>query len=336
MAKVRLQDVAEVAGVSMKTVSNVVRNRPIVRPETRERVERVIKDLGYRPNLRGRSLATGRTGMIALAFPDLRVPYFAELAHVVSDVAAERGYRLLIEETGGTVEGERAIASAAEAGIVDGVLFQPARLSGTEIAMHRLDVPMVLLGEGPAPLSVDRVMADNVAGATLVTQHLAALGRRRIGFLGHEERERSSTSDIRLLGYQAGLEASGLALDMSLLISSESVSPLHAANALRAALDAGLQIDGLVCRDDQAAVGALRALADHGISVPDQVAVTGWDDIDMAAFTLPSLTSLRVDTRQLAARALDLLAERIGGFDGLGRHELVDFSLVVRESAPTS
>lgn len=334
MARVRLEDVARHAGVSMKTVSNVVHDFPHVSAKMRERVQASIDELGYRPNAMGRGLATGRTGLIALALADVTIPYFAELARMVSTHATKRGYRLLLEQTDSSLEEERAIVSASEAGLVDGVIFQPAAMSSLEIAKHRADVPIVLLGEGPAPLGVDHVMIDNVEAATTVTRHLAALGRRRIGFLGHEDGRPSQTSKIRIMGYQRGLELEDLPVDPSLLVASREVSAHAAAAALGAALDAGLRIDGLVCRDDLAAIGALRALAERGIDVPGDVAVTGWDDITMASFTHPTLTTIAADTTALTDTALDLLEERIAGYEGLGRHLIVPHHLVIRESAP--
>ncbi|MEJ3405233.1 LacI family DNA-binding transcriptional regulator [Rathayibacter sp. YIM 133350] len=336
MRGVRLQDVAELAGVSMKTVSNVVHDYPHVSVKMRERVQRAIDELGYRPNMMGRRLATGKTGLIALAFANVSIPYFAELARVVSAKAQELGYRVLLEETDATLEGERAVVASSEAGLVDGVLFQPSVMSSTEIARHRGDVPIVTLGEGAAPLSMDRVMIDNVAAATDAARHLIRLGRRRIAFAGHEAAGLSATSNQRIIGYQQALEQAGLRADPALLIASESISAAGALAAVGAAWDAGLRFDGLVCRDDLAAIGALRALQERGLNVPNDVAVTGWDNIHLTAVTFPSLSSIAPDLEALAERALALLLERIAGFDGLGRHELVGYELVLRESAPAA
>lgn len=334
MPRIRLQDVAKHAGVSMKTVSNVVHAHPHVSPGMRERVQLAIDELGYRPNAIGRRLATGRSGLLALALPDVRIPYFAELANAVSAAASSRGYRVLLEQTGGSLEEERAIVSSSEAGLVDGVILQPSAMSVLELAQHRDDVPVVLLGEGSAPVTMDHLMVDNIAAATAVTRHLAALGRRRIAFLGHEAGGPSATSRQRLIGYQQGLELSGLAADTALLLATRSVSVAAAADALAAALDSGLRIDAVVCRDDLAAIGALRALHERALAVPGDVAVTGWDDIAMSAFTSPSLTTVAADMESLAEGALDLLTERIDGYEGLGRHQRVGFELKVRESAP--
>lgn len=338
MAGVRLQDVAARAGVSVKTVSNVIRDHPYVSDGVRTRVQAAIVELGYRPNALGRQLATGRTGLLALAFADVRLPYFSELANLVAVTAASSGtgYRVLLEETTGTLDGERAVLNASEAGLVDGMLFQPAIMSSREIAEQHGDLPIVLLGEGAAPLTVDRVMIDNVAAATAATDHVARLGRRRIAFLGHETSQLTETSRQRIVGYQQGLEQAGLLPDPGLLIPTPQTGALSASIAVGAALDSGLRFDGLVCRDDLAAIGALRAFTERGITSPDDVAVVGWDNISFAATTFPSLTSIAPDTATLARIALDMLVERIEGYDGMGRHRLAPFDLVVRESAPST
>ncbi|SEI10961.1 MULTISPECIES: LacI family DNA-binding transcriptional regulator [unclassified Leifsonia] len=332
---VRLQDVAEHAGVSMKTVSNVVRNYAHVSPQMRERVQRAIDELGYRPNIMGRRLATGRTGLLALAFADVTLPYFAELARVVADEAERRGYRVLLEQTEGTIEGERAVVSAGESGLVDGMIFQPSVMNSAELAQSRTDIPLVVLGENAAPLTVDRIMIDNVEAARIATQHLLSQGRTRIAFAGHEASGPSRTSLLRIAGYQQALEDAGHTADPQLLIASSAVSAGSAVQAVGAAIDAGLRFDGLVCRDDLAAIGALRALQERDFRVPEDVAVTGWDNTPMTAVTYPSITSIAPDMRALATRAVDMLLDRVSGFDGMGRHELAPFSLVVRESAPT-
>ncbi|MCK9794141.1 LacI family transcriptional regulator [Isoptericola sp. 4D.3] len=334
MKRVTLQDVATHAGVSMKTVSNVVRDYQHVSPAMRERVRIAIDELGYRPNLRGRSLATGRSSMLALAFPDLRWPYFAELAHLFARVCAERGYRLLLEETGGTREGELAVLRDRDAGIVDGIVLHPQALSAGELTEHGEETPMVLLGEAPQPPGVDQVAIDNVAAAGEAVAHLARSGRRRIAFLGHETEELSHTSRLRIEGYRRGLERAGLPVDDELLVPRPAGDALGAEEALGAALDRGLRVDALLCRDDHAAIGAVRALHLRGLDVPGDVAVVGWDATVLTASTTPSITSIAPDTAALAARTLDLLLERIEGLDSPGRLVTVGHDLLVRESAP--
>ncbi|WP_375386129.1 LacI family DNA-binding transcriptional regulator [uncultured Microbacterium sp.] len=335
MSAVRLQDVAELAGVSMKTVSNVVRGYQHVSQSTRDRVQRAIDELDYRPNLMGRRLATGRTGLIALSFSNVAIPYFAELSRLVSAAANQMGYRVLLEETDGTLEGERAVLASFESGLVDGMLFQPAVVSSLEISRRRNSLPMVILGEAAAPLTLDRIMVDNFAAARDATNHLIRTGRRQIAFAGHESGRLSAASSQRIMGYQQALEDEGIPADPRLLFPRDTVTPMDAVIGVGAAVDAGIRFDGLVCRDDLAAIGALRALQERGISVPGDVALTGWDNIMMSRVTYPSITSVAPDTDALAHRATQMLIERIEGWEGAGRHELVDHRLVLRESAPT-
>ncbi|MEV6285932.1 LacI family DNA-binding transcriptional regulator [Kribbella sp. NPDC051770] len=329
-----MRDVAARAGVSMKTVSNVVRGYQHVSPRMRERVQAALDELGYRPNLSGRSLATGRSSMLALAVPDLRRPYFGELAHVFARVSTERGYRLLLEETGGTAEGERAVLRDLEVGVVAGMVIHPQALTAAELEVLRHDTPLVFLGEDPRPPTADQVAIDNVAAAAEAVAHLVALGRRRIGFIGHEAGALSNPSELRLTGYRRALTAAGLPYDESLLVTRAEGDALGAETALNSALDSGLRVDALLCRDDLAAIGALRALTQHGYAVPTDVAVIGWDAIELGASTTPSLTSVEPDTHALVERALDLLLDRMETPDSPGHQATVGHRLVYRESAP--
>lgn len=334
MSRVRLQDVAEHAGVSTKTVSNVVNDYPHVTPEMRAKVLRSIAKLGYRPNATARRLATGRTGTLALAVSDVRIPYFAELAQTVAKQAATRGYRLLLEQTGDSIEAERSMLLGRESGLIDGLIFQPSKLETAELAQYTLQAPMVLIGENAAPDSVDNVMIDNIRAARRATSQLLALGRRRIAFVGHEAAGISETSRQRLQGMHLALAEAGLPVQPELEIPTAAIGAAEAEEAVGAALDAGMDVDGIFCRDDLSALGTLRALRVRGLRVPEDIAVVGWDDVAWARFIHPTLTTVRPNIDRLAQMALDLLEERIAGEAGPGRHLIVEHSLIVRESAP--
>ncbi|MFD0783416.1 LacI family DNA-binding transcriptional regulator, partial [Micromonospora azadirachtae] len=179
----RLKDVAERAGVSVKTVSNVVNGYAHVRPDTRARVEEAIAALNYRPNLSARHLRKGRTGVIALAVPELDIPYFAELARHVVGAAADLGWTVLIDQTGGRREQERVIASGVTDHLIDGLILNPLALTADDL-VNLNGTPMVLLGERVEHGTADHVVIDNVAAAREVTTHLIGLGRRRIAAIG--------------------------------------------------------------------------------------------------------------------------------------------------------
>ena len=334
MARVRLIDVAERAQVSMKTVSNVVNGYAHVQPQMRARVQAAIDELGYRPNLTARRLATGRTGMIALAMPEIDHPYFGEMASHLAEIALQRGYRVIIEQTLSDPEAEKAVLQDREAGLVDGVIFQPTRMATLDIARLHDDLPLVLLGEVDAPVTTDHVMIDNVAAARDAAAHLVTLGRSRIAFLGLVEGDITMTNRRRMLGYQEALVDRGIRPDPGLVLTTAGFDPHDAEHAVERALEHGLDFDAILCRDDRFAAGALTALRRRGIRVPDDVAVMGWDDSAITGFTSPTLSSVAPDKRQLAANAFDLLHERMQGHHGPGRHVVVGHDIAVRASAP--
>ncbi|MCK6067907.1 MULTISPECIES: LacI family DNA-binding transcriptional regulator [Microbacterium] len=337
MRGLRLQDVADKAGVSVSTVSNVVRDRPHVSAKMRHKVQTAIDELGYRPNRVARQLATGRTGFIALAFMQITNPYFAELGQMMSRVAERAGYRVLFEETGASLEAERELLTDLDSSLVDGILLQPSAISQRELARTRTDVPLVLLGEASAPLTLDHVMIDNVAAAREITADLIAAGCRRIAFVGHEETALSETSRQRLLGYQEALQAAGLGVDPARLVAFDAapVGTVPSAHLpIGRALDRGLDADALVCRDDLVAFGAIRAAQERGLRIPADLAITGWDNTWASALAFPGLTTVSPNLATLASTAFGLLAERIDGYAGAGRHVVTSHSIVRRESSP--
>lgn len=330
----RLKDVAERAGVSVKTVSNVVNGYPHVRPDTRAKVEEAIAALEYRPNLSARNLRRGRTGIIALAVPELGLPYFAELARHVVDAAAKHEWTVLIDQTNGSPEQERMVALGIRDHLIDGVIFSPLALTAADLATGSERAPMVLLGErvhhGPA----DHVAIDNVAAARDMTAHLISLGRRSIAAIGVQHTEEGVTARLRLAGYTAALTAAGLPVDERLLVPASAWHRAEGAAGMRALLAAGERPDAVFCFNDTLALGALRALHEAGLRVPDDVAVAGFDGIEDGRFSVPTLTTIAPDKERLAQVAVDLLAARLNGPDGAPPQErLVDYQLRRGESA---
>lgn len=328
--RVRLQDVADLAGVSMKTVSNVVHDYEHVSASMRAKVQAAIDQLGYRPNLTARRLATGKTGMIALAIPEIDQFYFAEMARHIGEEAGRNGYRIIVEQTLSDVEAERAVIRDREEGLVDGVIFQPARIDTLEIARLRPGTPLVLLGEAARPVNTDHVMIDNTRAARDGVEMLLRSGRRRIAFLATVRGDITESTHLRLVGYQEALLAAGVGLDSQLVLQSDGFGLDDGVRALSSAIAAGVEIDAVLCRDDLFGMAALRALSLAGRRVPDDVSVLGWDDTAAARYSTPALSSVSPDKRALAATAFALLEDRMGGYDGPGRHEIVAHSIVER------
>lgn len=329
----RMRDVAQRAGVSPKTVSNVVNGYAHVSPELRGRVLDAIAELNYVPNLSARNLRTGRTGVIALALPDLSVAYFAELAKHVTAAAEERDFTILIDQTEGLPERERTIATGLRNNLIDGLIFSPLAMDVADIEAAAGDTPMVLLGEHEHPVSIDRVAFDNVAAAQAATRHLVRLGRRRIASIGSQLSRRRGTGALRLEGYLSALAEAGLPQDESLVIPTDRLHRADGMQAMDQLLDLPDPPDAVVCFNDLVALGALYTLRRRGMRVPDDVAVIGFDDIEESSYANPTLTTISPDKVRIARTAVDLLVRRLEGKRAAAsRGVLVDFELVERES----
>ncbi|RJK94293.1 LacI family DNA-binding transcriptional regulator [Vallicoccus soli] len=327
-----MRDVAALAGVSPRTVSNVVNGAAHVAPGTRARVEEALRTLRYRPNAAARSLRRGRSGLVALVVPEVGSPYFGEVAARLADVAERRQWTLLIEQTGGDPARERRLLDGVRAQLVDGVVFSPWSLGPDEIAARRDTAPMVLLGErGPEGVA-DHVVIDNVAAARDATAHLLALGRRRVAMLGAASGVGEDTARLRREGYRQALAAAGLAPDPALEVPVGALHRADGARALEALLDAGTEVDALFCSTDELALGALRVALRRGLRVPDDLALVGVDDIEDGRYATPSLSTVAPDKEAVAEEAARCLAERMDGAAGEPRTVLAGHRLVPRET----
>lgn len=329
---VSLRDVAARAGVSVKTVSNVVNDYPHVTPATRQRVVEAIESLGYRPNLSARNLRRGRTGLIALALPELDSPYFAELARFVIKAAEEQQWTVLIDQTDGVRERELVAIKGLGSNLVDGLLLSPLALDGADLAEIGVDVPLVLLGERVSHGPASHVAIDNVAAAREAVDHLVGIGRRRIAAIGAQRVEAGQTARLRLEGYRAALDAAGLPYADELVATVERYSRADGAAAMAKLLDGEGPPDAVFCFNDLMALGALRALHERGLRVPDDVAVIGFDDIEDGAFHVPTLSTVSPDKEQIAGEAVRALAAKLRGEDDEPRELSADHRLVIRES----
>lgn len=328
MVRATVTDVARLAGVSPKTVSNVVNATVQVSPKTREKVERALAELDYVPNLSARGLRNGRTGIVALALPDLSTAYSAAMAHHFVEVAAERGMAIQIEETGSDSEREAQLLSRARVHAVDGLILNPVLLETSAVQPGISLPPVVLIGEVDQPIA-DHVWIDNVRACRDMTELLIHRGHRRIAVLGAM---RSETSRLRLRGYREAVQAAGLPQDPALEIACHDWTARGAADCLGEFLARGVTIDAIFCLTDTLALGALNALAAAGLRVPDDVSVAGYDNVAEAAFMVPPLTTVNFDKRQFAEQSLTLLQARIADRDRPIQSVVLPHSIMVRSS----
>lgn len=328
---VTLRDVAARAGVSTRTVSNVVNDFHYISPGMRARVQAALNELNYQPNLLARSLRQGRTGIITLLLPKIAVPYFGELAHEVVERASELGFTVMIDETSGEQDRELALLDVARCSSwVDGALLSSLGLHGRALAELPSTLPVVLLGERTAKTALDHVGIDNVRASTDAVQHLIESGRRRIAAVGGNASASDMTSHLRLKGYRAAVRAAGLEV---IYAQTPEYRRGDAAVAVRALLARTEPPDALFCFSDELAVGSLRELHDRGVRVPSDMSIVGFDDVEGSRFATPSLTSVGPDKAEIANAALEMLIERIEGSQVSPRDVRVRHELVVRESS---
>ncbi|MFC0628065.1 LacI family DNA-binding transcriptional regulator [Kribbella deserti] len=331
MVATRLSDVAARAGVSVKTVSNVINDYPHITPATRAKVEAAIAELGYTPNVSARSLRKGRSDFIALAIPEMASPYFAELGAAISRAAKKRGITVLIDQTEGEPAAEQFVLDGMRGQLIDGIIFSPITTAPTKITVADDGKPLLLLGERQPGGAVDHVAVDSVQASFDATNHLISLGRTRIAAVGVGGG--AGTGAVRRKGYRKALKAAGLPIDPALEIDGTGYHREDGAAAMRDLLALPSPPDAVFCFNDLLALGALRALADAGLSVPGDVAVVGFDDIEDGRYHSPSLTTISPDLDWLADKAVTLLLDRIAGTGPPERLDLsVPYTLQIRES----
>ena len=328
----RLVDVAEVAGVSMKTVSNVINGVDKASATTRARVLSAIDEVGYQPNLSARNLARGRAGGIALVVPSLELPYFASLAGQVIEAAESRGWLVLIHQTGGDPAKERAALEGNFARRIDGLIVSSQTTGPDELAARTDTTPLVMLGNRAFDPGTPHVDIDNLEAGRMAVRHLVAGGCRRLAMIGASNLHSPAP---RTQGYLEGLAEHGLTARPELLRGITGNTGDEGERVAEELLRRDTEPpDGIVAITDWVAQGVLRAVQRHGLRVPDDVAVIGFDDIPYARTFYPSLTSIAPDRHRVAAQAVDLL-DRLVSRTPLDADDVevhAPLRLVVRES----
>ena len=312
-----MRDVAQLAGVSQRTVSNVVNNFPHISPTTRRAVEDAIRQLGYRPNIAAQRLRQGQTHTLALAIPNLAWPYFGEIAHLIQDEARRNGYSIMVVETAGTREHEVSVLRDFRTNLIDGLILSPIELDREGLAELALDAPLVLLGERIQDAGIPHYSMDNVAAASEMVHHLYQQGARSFLILGSTHTQATSSAGaLRQRGIEKALTELGLD---SWAWRSVEVSPWTAGgaqNALSQWLESNTLPDAVFTMNDLLGIGALRALAEANVRVPEDVLVSTWDDTVLSRFSTPALTTISPDTHAIAHEAV---AGLIALIEGSGR-----------------
>ena len=336
--KPKIRDVAVRAGVSVSTISNYLNGRPDrMRPETVARIEEAIAGLGYKPSWAARQLKKGSVPVIGLLVPSVANPSHGALARAVQEVAEAEGYQVLLGNTLRDEERERRYADDFLALGLKGMILASSPFSLDHLAEFlQRGLAVVALDVAPN-IGVDSISLDNHAASVLATEHLIALGHRRIGYVSGARPTASRT--LRFRGYCDALAAAGITLDPALVSESAEDLGFDDTNAAESGQRATMRLLDLPARptailgmNDMHALGACAAIRERGLSVPDDISVMGIDDISIARIANPPLTTVHQPFDALAQQAVDNLIARMGDADRPPAHVVVEPQLVVRAS----
>ena len=325
MADATIRDVARRAQVSVASVSRVLNRQDNVSKETRDRVDEAVRELGYVPHAGARSLSLARTNAIGVVLPDFHGEFFSEIVRGMDREASRRGYMLLLSNVHAGNE-QSANAMRAMRGRVDGLIVLAPHLSEHELVEALpAGTPAVLINTRDPVGGHPAVRIDNPAGARAVAEHLVALGRKRIvhiaGAPGNVEAQERADAFRTALDAQDGVSVELVQGDFS----EESGEA-----AIEALLGSAQQFDAVFAANDMMAIGALQALRQAGVRVPEDVAVVGFDDIPLARHM--GLTTVRVRIAELGERALDRLLSMLAGEQDSNGQELHMPELVIRST----
>lgn len=326
---VTINDVAETAGVSVTTVSRVLNDKGDVSAETYQKVQKVIEDLGYTSNLAARSMRSLRTNVIGLIIPDAGEPFPIEVMKGVNSAIAALDFDLIIYTCGDnhkhyTADRERKFVSLLSNSLTDGVIVV------TPAAQHfATNAPLVAIDPHYASNEYPAVISTNRDGAMEAMDYLIDLGHRRIGYIGG--RADLKSSERRLRGYQDSLKQAGIPLDTNYIVEGDFSAETGYCCAQKL-LSLPQRPTAIFCANDVTALGAYRAAAEIGLSIPEDLSLVGFDNIPDAALATPRLTTIDQSIREMGVIAMQMLVKLIKGESLENRIEHTSTRLVIRES----
>lgn len=326
-----IRDVAKAAGVSTATVSRVLNADPRVRPALVARVGESMRALNYQPSRAARTLRTRKSQVWSLILADIRNPFFTDVIRGIEDVAYKAGYSLILANTDESPAREQDNIQLAVAELVSGIILVPSKKQQSDLTLvKRNKIPVVTLDRRVAEGHLDCVLTDHVRGSQLAVDHLIENGYRRIACIAGPA---DTTSGLeRMAGYRAALAARGVREEPGLARHSDFTEEGGYEETM-ALLDVSPRPDAVFVANNVMTVGTLRAVADAGLRIPDDIAVVGFDEMSWSRLLSPPLTTVAQPAYDLGLEAARLLLSRLTGYDGAAREVVLAPSLHIRASS---
>lgn len=328
--KVTIKDIAKKADVSVTTVSRVLNNKPDVGDDTRAKILKIIDELNYNPNSVARGLVMQKTHTIGLIIPDISNPFFPQVARAVEDKAQKLGYSVIFFNTDNNLEREKKAVELFQSKQVDGLIVSLSL--GNESVLKTLkaaDYPVVQIDRSVSDRLYPLVSIDNQSSAYQLVEYLIKKGHRKIAHISGDLN--TTTAQTRLKGYKKALKDNKLVLNDDYIISGD-YSQQSGLKAMGKLLDLAERPTAVFAANDLSAAGAYKAIFAAGLKIPQDIAVAGHDDIDIASLLRPELTTMKQPKYDLGEKALTVLMEMIENNKFDLKDQILETNLIIRES----
>lgn len=328
MKYITLKMVAERAGVSVNTVSRAINNKPDINEETKKRILKVAQELGYVRNDTAVALRTKKTGTIGVVIADNRNPFYAEVLNGMEVAAREKNYHIILANTQRDYQKEEEAINLLLAKRVDGLLITPVQDRDDDIKnLIDANIPFVVVGRDFENIEVDAVYNDEVKGGFLATEYLIKKGHKRIalinGFLY------KSPARGRLEGYKRALKEYGILFDDA-LVNVGDIDVKDGYERTKQLFEKGLDFTAIFAYNDMMAFGAMQAIREKGLKIPEDIGLVGYDDIPFSSLISPALTTIRLKKQNLGVQSVKLLLSRINGKRKKIKKKMLDVELITR------
>jgi DNA-binding LacI/PurR family transcriptional regulator len=325
---ISIKDIARVAGVSHSTVSRALRNSPLVNAKTAALVRRIAKKQRYVASAVARSLVTKRTNTIGIVVSSIADPFAGEVVGGIEECALANNYSVILAASHGDPDRELRAVQFLHERRVDGVIVMASRVGVRyRSSLSRMKSPIVLINSHHRGEFAHSVRIDNVGAAKIATLHLVELGHRRIAYIGDELGFQSDSE--RLNGYQKALKDAGLPFDPALVAYGDG-TPVRGLDAMSRLLSLPEPPTAVFCYNDREALGAMRAVREYGLRIPDDISIVGFDDLFLSSYTHPPLTTIRQPKHEMGRQATEILFGLLSGDQP--RSQISQGTLIVRES----
>lgn len=308
---VTIKDIAKVAGVSHSTVSRALKGHPAISAETTSRIRKLAQEMGYIPNIVAQNLLAQRTQTVGMVITSIADPFITRVVDGVESVARSAGYSVFLGCSQNNPEQEMTVVETFHRRRVDAIIVTSSRVGSLYTSqLDQIQVPIVLINNQGQGKYLYSVAVDDTQGAQLAVEHLIALGHRRIGYVGIESRPKSNRR--RLEGYQTALKERGISSEPDLIfVAGEGVDFERGKKGAEILLTR--QVTAAFCYNDMIAIGFVDGCRQQGVAIPEELSVVGFDDIEVASYVTPALTTIHQSRLQLGQLAMEMALDLLDG-----------------------